>query len=75
MPGYTSSRYISQILSKFGIENANTVSTPTDCNVKLVKDEHVSKPTDQVAYQSVECSLLYVAMGTDQTLPSLQVLL
>ena len=40
-------------LSKFGLEDANTVSTPADCNIKLVKDDHVCKPTDQVAYQSM----------------------
>ena len=55
------------MLSKFGLEDANTVSTPADCNIKLfklVKDDHVSKPTDQVAYQSMVGSLLYVAMDT-----------
>ena len=57
-------QYISQMLSKFGLEDVNTVSTPADCNVKLVKDDHVSKPTDQVAYQSMVGSLLYVAVGT-----------
>ena len=50
-------------LSKFGLEDANTVSTPADCN-KLVKDDYVSKPTDQVVYQSMVGSLFYVAMGT-----------
>ena len=69
-------QYISQMLSKFGLEDANTVSTPADCNVKLVKDDHVSKPTDQVAYQSMVGSLLYVAMGTRPSSgSSLQVLL
>ena len=57
-------QYISQMLSKFGLEDANTVSTPADCNVKLVKDDHMSKPTDQVAYQSMVGSLLSLAMGT-----------
>ena len=57
-------QYISLMLRKFGLEDANTVSTPTDCNVKLVKNDHVSKPTDQVEYQSMVGSLLYVAKGT-----------
>ena len=52
------------MLRKFGLADANTVSTPADCSVKLVKDDHVSKPTDQVEYQSMVGSLLYIAMGT-----------
>ena len=35
-----------------------------DCNVKLDKDDHVSKPADQAEYQSMVGSLIYVAMGT-----------
>ena len=41
-----------------------TVSTPADHNVKLVKDDTVSKATDQVEYQSMIGSLLYAAMAT-----------
>ena len=47
-----------------GLANANAVSTPVDCNIKLVKNDHVSKPTDQVEYQSMVGSLLYIAMCT-----------
>ena len=54
-------RYIALMLRKFGIADANTVSTRADCNVKLVKDDHVSKSTE---YQSMVGSLLYIAMGT-----------
>lgn len=57
-------QYITLMLGKFGLTDANTVSTPADCNVKLVKDDHVSKSTDQVEYQSMVGSLLYIAMGT-----------
>ena len=52
------------MLRKFGLADANTVSTPADCNVKLVKDDHVSETTDQVEYQSMVGSLLYIAVGT-----------
>ena len=52
------------MLGKFGLEDANTVSTPADCNVKLIKDDHVSKPANQAEYQSMVGSLLYIAMGT-----------
>ena len=51
-------QYISLMFRKFGLEDANTVSTPADCNVKLVKDDHVSKPTYQAEYQSMVGSLL-----------------
>ena len=57
-------QYITLMLRKFGLADANTVSTPADCNVKLVNNDHVSKPTEQVEYQSMVGSLLYVAMGT-----------
>lgn len=45
------------------MHGTNTVSTSADCNVKLVKDDHVSKSTDQSEYQSMVGSLLYVAVG------------
>ena len=57
-------QYITLMLRKFGLAEANTVSTPADCNIKLVKDNHVSNSTDQVEYQSMVGSLLYIAMGT-----------
>ena len=57
-------QYISLMLGKFGLEDVNTVSTPADCNVKLVKDNHMSKPTNQAKYRSMVGSLLYIAMGT-----------
>ena len=57
-------QYISLMFGKLGLADANTVSTPADCNVQLVKDDHVSKSTDQVEYQSMVGSLLYIAMGT-----------
>ena len=57
-------QYVTLMLRKFGLADANTVSTPVDCNIKLVKNDHVSKPTDQVEYQSMVGSLLYIAMCT-----------
>ena len=57
-------QYILQMLKKFGMEDANTVSTPADTSVKLVKEDGVSKSTDQVEYQSMVGSLLYAAMAT-----------
>ena len=37
---------------------------PADCDVKLVKDDHTSKPADQVDYQSMVGCLIYVAKCT-----------
>lgn len=52
--------YINQILQKYGIENANIVSTPA---AKLMKSDG-SKPVDPVYYQSIIGSLLYLAVAT-----------
>ena len=56
--------YITLMLRKFGLTDANTVSSLPDCNIKLVKDDHVSNSTEQAEYQSIVGSLLYIAMGT-----------
>ena len=57
-------QYITLMLRKFGLTDANTVNTPANCNVKLVKDDHVSKSTDPVEYQSMVGSLLHITMST-----------
>ena len=40
------------------------MSTPADINVKLKKNDNVSKHIDTVQYQSIVGSLLYAAMAT-----------
>ena len=45
-----------------GLSQAKTSTTPADIGVKLVKDNGVSKPVDQVNYQSMIGSLLYAAI-------------
>ena len=57
-------QYIKSMLQKFGLKDTNTVSTPADCDVILVKDDQVSKLADQMDYQSMVGSLLYVALLT-----------
>lgn len=52
------------MLKKFGLEGANTVSTPADLNVKMEKNDGASQPADQKIYQSLVGSLLYAAMAT-----------
>lgn len=43
---------------------ANTVTTPMDPNVKLVKDDQHSKKVDPIQYQSMVGSLLHAARAT-----------
>ena len=57
-------QYIEKMLKKFGQTEARTVSTPADLNVKLQKDNGVSRPVDMISYQSIVGSLLYAAITT-----------
>ena len=57
-------QYLSRILERYGMSEANTVFTPMDPNVKLVKDDKCSKKVDPVQYQSMVGSLLHAARAT-----------
>ena len=57
-------QYIMRILEKYGLQDLKPVSTPADPNVKLKKDDRISKPVDLVLYQSMVGSLLYAAVAT-----------
>jgi hypothetical protein len=57
-------QYILKMLERYGLMDANPVSTPMDPSVRLVKDDGQSKPVDSVLYQSMVGSLLYAATGT-----------
>ena len=57
-------QYILNMLQKFGLTEAKTVSTPADHSVKLEKDDGTSKGVDPINYQSMVGSLLYAAMAT-----------
>ena len=56
--------YIEVLLERYGLQDANPVSTPMDLNVTLVADDGYSKPVDKVKYQSMVGSLLYAAIAT-----------
>lgn len=56
--------YIEAVLQKYGMHDANPVATPADANVKLKRDDGVSKPVNPSTYQSMVGSLLYAAMAT-----------
>ena len=57
-------QYLSRILERYGMSEANTVSTPMDPNIKLIKDDKYSKKVDPVQYQSMVGSLLHAARAT-----------
>ena len=53
-----------KMLEKYNLQDAKPVSTPADSNVRLRKDDNVSKAVDSVMYQSIVGSLLYAAVAT-----------
>jgi len=60
----TQERYIGTILSRFGMENSNTVSIPLPKGITLTKGI-TEQPKEQVTtYQSMIGSLMYLVTGT-----------
>ena len=57
-------QYIEKVLKKFEQTEAKPVSTPADLNVKLQKEDGVSRLVDAILYQSIVGSLLYAAIAT-----------
>ena len=57
-------QYIQSLLERYGLFEAKPSATPADVNIKLMKDDGLSKPVDPVHYQSMVGSLLYAAMAT-----------
>ncbi|PNX57831.1 copia-type polyprotein, partial [Trifolium pratense] len=52
-------KYASEILSKFGMENCNAVSSPIMPGCKLVKNE-TEKASDEKRYKQIVGSLMYL---------------
>lgn len=52
------------VAEQFGMMEAKPASTPADVNVKLVKNDGLSKEVDPVIYQSMVGSLLFISMAT-----------
>jgi len=57
-------KYIESILEKYGLKDANSVSTPLDPNVKLEPLESTDSATADGNYASLTGSLMYAAIGT-----------
>ena len=51
-------QYILKMLEKYGLKDSKPVTTPADLNVKLRRDDGVSKAADPVLYQSMVENLL-----------------
>ena len=62
-------QHIEKMLKKFGQTEAKPVSTSADLNVKLQKEDGVSRPVDTITYQSIVGSLLYAAITTRPDIP------
>ena len=58
------SQYIQRLLEKYGLSDANTVTTPMNTNVKLEKNDQISKAVNSIQYQSMVGSLLHLAGAT-----------
>jgi len=56
--------YIDKLINRFGLSDALPVSTQSELNVTLMKDDGVSKPVDKSYYQSLVGCLLYVAVAS-----------
>ena len=63
-------QYLLRLLEKYGLSEANTVSTPMDPDVKLVKDDKYSKSVDPILYQLMVDSLLHAARATHPNIRS-----
>ena len=56
--------YIDIILTRFHMQNANTVSTPLSTSVKLRTPQSTNSPKIDVPYAKAIGSLMYAALGT-----------
>ena len=57
-------QYIQSLLERYELSQAKPSATPADVNVRLVKNDGVSKPVDRASYQSMVGSLLYASIAT-----------
>ena len=56
------SKYLMQLLEKFGMKDCKPVATPQDQNVKLLPNEE--KPDGKGKYQALIGSITYAVTGT-----------
>ncbi|GJY57792.1 retrovirus-related pol polyprotein from transposon TNT 1-94 [Tanacetum coccineum] len=56
---FNQSKYIKEMLKKFGLEDSKLMKTPMSSDTKLMKDEECES-VDSTKYQGMICSLLYL---------------
>ena len=56
-------QYIIKMIERYGLQDANPVSTPMDMNVKHVADDGYSKAAEKNQYQSMIGNLLCAAIA------------
>ena len=56
--------YVEKVLTRFGMQDANPISTPVDPSTKLTKAAEGDEKFDQSVYQSAVGCLLYLSTGT-----------
>jgi len=56
--------YIDKLIDRYGLTDSKVVSTPSDPNMILMKNDGISNSCDKSLYQSLVGSLLYVALAT-----------
>ena len=57
-------RYIKELLTKYGLEKANSVSTPMDPSTNLTRTEKTDSGDKSNAYASLVGSLMYLTVAT-----------
>ena len=57
-------RFVLNLIKKHGLQDAKVASTPVDINVKLEKDDGISKAVDPATNQSIVGGLMYAATAT-----------
>ena len=57
-------RMVTQLLAKYGLEEAKTKAVPLDASIKLIKDDGEPLNQDKYAYSQLVGSLMYLAVCT-----------
>ncbi|GJV71094.1 retrovirus-related pol polyprotein from transposon TNT 1-94 [Tanacetum coccineum] len=64
---FNQSKYIKEMLKKFGLEDSKPMKTPMSSDTKLTKDEECES-VDSTKYHGMICSLLYLTASRPDTM-------
>ena len=62
--GLMQEMYIDKLIDKYRLTDSKAVSTPSDSNMILMKNDRISNRCDKSLYQSLVGGLLYAALAT-----------